>query len=159
LSGAPQPAAPWLAHRGWACPVPLIHIRYCPRSRPRSTHLLRRARLANNEYGRRAECRSNRWQTQFVSSLREVLSQRPAIRCAERFFRERAAFHTVLPETSPRIAASSSSLVTTAVPRFITTRPPAIFAMCAASQGFAAQASASVYAASTVSPAPVTSTA
>src|ERR1700686_1011798 len=54
-----------------------------------------------------------------------------------------------------RIASESSSRETVAVPRFITTRPPAIFAMCAASSADAPHASPKVNAASTVSPAPV----
>src|SRR6267142_1079568 len=48
------------------------------------------------------------------------------------------------PEASPRMASRSSSRETVAVPRFITTRPPAMLAMCAASRGEAPQASARV---------------
>src|SRR5216683_1066008 len=61
------------------------------------------------------------------------------------------------PVASRRIAASNSSPVTVAVPRFMTTIPPAMLAMCAASTKFAPAANARVSAAITVSPAPVTS--
>src|SRR5579859_802794 len=56
-----------------------------------------------------------------------------------------------------RMASSSSRRVTVAVPLFITTRPPAKFASCAAWRKFAPAAKARVNAAITVSPAPVTS--
>src|SRR5215469_1075422 len=63
------------------------------------------------------------------------------------------------PEAALWISSNSSLREPVAVPRFMTTRPPAMLAICAASRGDAPQARASVYAASTVSPAPVTSTA
>src|ERR1700722_8533808 len=75
------------------------------------------------------------------------------------FGRRAGHFYASAPEASARITASNSSRDTVAVPRFITTSPPAIFAMCAASSAEAPVPSASEYAASTVSPAPVTSTA
>ena len=56
-----------------------------------------------------------------------------------------------------RAPPRSSSAVAVAVPRFITTIPPATLASCAASNGDAPAASASVIVAITVSPAPVTS--
>src|ERR1700687_5508615 len=48
------------------------------------------------------------------------------------------------PVASPRMAASNSCDVTVAVPRFMTTMPPAILAICAASTNVAAEARASV---------------
>src|SRR5690348_154969 len=60
---------------------------------------------------------------------------------------------------SLRTALSSSARDTVAVPRFITTIPPAKFARCAASTNEPPAARASVNTAITVSPAPVTSTA
>src|SRR3954454_22079081 len=54
-------------------------------------------------------------------------------------------------------ACSSSSCETVAVPRFITTMPPAKFASRAADSVSAPAASAAVNVAMTVSPAPVTS--
>src|SRR5579863_1661080 len=56
-----------------------------------------------------------------------------------------------------RMASSNSRRVTVAVPLFITTRPPAKFANCAACRKVAPAAKARVNAAITVSPAPVTS--
>lgn len=58
-----------------------------------------------------------------------------------------------------RMASFSSRAVTVAVPRFITTRPPAQFASRAAVRKSAPAAMARVKTAPTVSPAPVTSTA
>ena len=58
--------------------------------------------------------------------------------------------------SSPSDSASSRG-VTVAVPRFITTTPPATLASQAASAGAAPAASATVNALMTVSPAPVTS--
>ncbi len=56
-----------------------------------------------------------------------------------------------------RMASSISLALTVAVPLFITTRPPAQFATMAACKKLAPAANASVKAAITVSPAPVTS--
>ena len=114
---------------------------------PDEEHVAERARGARDSgRGRRAGGRSSRW--------RGRCAGRGAASSAAR----RAASST---PTRGAIAAhrarTSSAGVTVAVPRFMTTRPPATLASRAASTGEAPAASATVKALMTVSPAPVTS--